>query len=153
MFIFQILSVFSIQLGKYSPPEYQAGAIIAFFLIVFSAFGITQAILIGILFSFIFNQVYKIKLYFNKWLVSVSKNIGLSHLISIVLSICIYFSIYSLMINSGNYLSSYFLSDDSHYIFILILPMLKLNTIRVERKSILFVIGLILLSVLILWKV
>ncbi|MCK4524426.1 hypothetical protein KAU15_05825 [candidate division WOR-3 bacterium] len=150
--VFQILSVFSIQLGKYSPPEYQAGAIIAFLLVTFSGFGLTQAILIGIVFSFIFNQIYKLKMDFNKWLVSISKSIHLSHLISIALSICIYFSIYLLAIHSGNFLSSFFLKHDNHYIFILILPMLKLRSIRVEGKSILFVMGLILMSVLILWK-
>ncbi len=150
--IFQILSVFSIQLGKHSPPEYQAGAIIAFLLVAFSNFGITQAILIGVIFSFIFNHIYRLKMDFNKWLVSVSNNIHLSHIISVVISICIYFLIYLLVIYSGNYLSSFFLKDDSHYIFILILPMLKLRTIILERKSILFLIGLIIISVLILWK-
>lgn len=92
--VFQIMSIFSIQLGKYMPPEYQSGAVIAFILCCMNNIPLPLAIAAGLMSAYMFNALFRMKLTINQKLINTLKNRYLAITTSIITSITMYFIIY-----------------------------------------------------------
>lgn len=144
--VFQIMSIFAIQLGKYSPPEYQSGAVAAFILHGICHMELVPAIAMGIVFAYIFNAIFNLKISFNDKLISSLNNRYLCIGLSLIISVLLYWAMYIAVYVIGQYASNMHSSWDLMPL-ILALAILKTDSMK-PRPMHLAVLAISLLTTL-----
>jgi hypothetical protein len=142
LLIFQTLSIFSLQLGKVSPPNFQMGFVSSLLTYSFLKYPLSFSILVGIFSSLIFGYFYVLKRKINFYL---SKNFEIK--LALILSILITFFSYLFFL-----LLEYFLLKNFHMFKIqkdsiliisifLILAQIKYTKVNKKLGTILFFVG------------
>lgn len=103
IFVFQMLSVFSMQLGKHSPPEFSSGSI-AGYLVLDASGSLALAVLSGIIASYALKMNYQLKV---KVICKIDNAISNDYMLafaSICFSFIYYYAVYALMLIPGSML-------------------------------------------------
>ncbi|MEO0289197.1 MAG: hypothetical protein ABIN00_06135 [candidate division WOR-3 bacterium] len=145
LILFQTLSIFSLQLGKVAPPNFQIGFVSSLLTYSFLRYPLSLSILAGIFSSLIFGYFYIIKRRINFYL---SKNFDLKP--ALFFSILITFFSYILFLFTEYLLLTKFqlfkTQHDNIFVVSIFLILTQIKYVKINKKieTILFFMGILL---------
>lgn len=144
LLVFQTLSIFSLQLGKVTPPNFQIGFVSSLLTYSFLGYPLSFSMLVGILSSLIWGYFYILKRKINFFL-SKKFEIKYALLLSLLITFFSYMSfflfIYSILKNF-----CFFKSENKVYLVSIFLILAQIKYVKISKKieTILFITGILL---------
>ncbi|HAF08304.1 MAG: hypothetical protein QME48_03420 [bacterium] len=141
--IFQTFSIFSLQLGKVSPPNFQIGFVSSLISHFFLKESISFSLLFGIFISIIFGYLYILKRKINYYL-SNNFKIEFALIFSVLIS---YFSYISVLLLQYMILKKFKVADSSNFYSLslfLVLSQVKYFRFGKKVETLLFLVGILI---------